>query len=224
MPNAAPSKALIAAQDESTRAARAAAERASALACLEAEIRRLEQSVDAARGVAAGSLAALEALGDGVALTQGVAEARAATADARTASGEARAALESLKREGESRRLRLAAIAEDASRWEARRAAAANQIAELSRRHEELKTELAAAERVPEEIGGQAQRASGRDRQCRSRAAFRPPMPASRPKPCWPKPTRPPRPPTRRLPAPARNVPAQQALFGKRRRAHRGTA
>ncbi len=41
-------QSLIAAQDESTRAARAAAERASALASLEAEIRRLEQSVEAA--------------------------------------------------------------------------------------------------------------------------------------------------------------------------------
>lgn len=42
-------QALIAAQDESTRAARAAAERASALASLEAEIRRLQQSVEAAQ-------------------------------------------------------------------------------------------------------------------------------------------------------------------------------
>ncbi|MBS0279528.1 MAG: chromosome segregation protein SMC, partial [Proteobacteria bacterium] len=66
--------------------------------------------------------------------------------------GEARAALQTLKREGESRRLRLVAIGEDASRWEARRVAAAGQITELSRRHEELKTELAAAERVPEEM------------------------------------------------------------------------
>jgi chromosome segregation protein len=85
-------------------------------------------------------------------LTQQVAEARAASTDARSASGEARAALESLRREGESRRLRLVAIAEDASRWDARRIAAANQITELSRRHEELKTELASAERVPEEM------------------------------------------------------------------------
>ena len=145
---------LIAAQDESTRAARAAAERASALASLEAEIRRLEQSVDAAEESRRASLAALEILGDGVALTQGVAEARSATADARAASGEARAVLETLKREGESRRLRLTAIAEDASRWESRRTAAASQIAELSRRHEELKAELTAAERVPEEMAG----------------------------------------------------------------------
>ncbi len=147
-------QSLIAAQDESTRAARAAAERASALASLEAEIRRLEQSVDAAEEARRASLAALEELGDGVKLTHGVAEARSAAADARSASSEARGALEALKREGESRRLRLAAIAEDASRWDARRVAAASQITELSRRHEELKTELVAAERVPEEMAG----------------------------------------------------------------------
>ena len=145
-------QSLIAAQDDSTRAARASAERASALANLEAEIRRLEQSVEAAEDAKRGSLNALAELGDGVTLTQQVAEARAASTDVRSASSEARAALESLRREGESRRQRLAAIAEDASRWEARRIAAANQITELSRRHEELKTELASAERVPEEM------------------------------------------------------------------------
>ena len=41
-------QALIAAQDDATRAARAAAERASQLASLESEIRRLEQSIAAA--------------------------------------------------------------------------------------------------------------------------------------------------------------------------------
>jgi chromosome segregation protein len=143
---------LISAQDESTRAARAAAERASALASLEAEIRRLEQSVEAAEEARRTSIAALEELGDGVALTEQVAEARSSAADARTTSGEARAALESLKREGESRRQRLAAIAEDAGRWEVRRTAAANQIAELSRRHDELAAELQAAELVPEQM------------------------------------------------------------------------
>ena len=143
---------LITAQDESTRAARAAAERASALASLEAEIRRLEQSVDAANDSRNTAIAVLEELGDGAALTGQVAQARTAAADARTMSGEARAALEGLKREGESRRQRLAAIAEDAARWEGRRNAAANQIAELSRRHEELAGELLAAERVPEQM------------------------------------------------------------------------
>ncbi|HEY4274377.1 MAG TPA: chromosome segregation protein SMC [Rhizomicrobium sp.] len=147
-------KALIAAQGEATRAARAAAERASALANLEAEIRRLEQSVEAAEEARNTANRALEELGDGVVLGQGVANARSSTADARAASGEARSALDGLKREGESRRQRLAAIADDASRWDARRIAAASQITELSRRHEELVVELATAERVPEEMAG----------------------------------------------------------------------
>jgi chromosome segregation protein len=147
-------KSLIAAQDDATRAARAAAERASALANLEAEIRRLEQSVEAAEDARATAQRAIEELGDGVALGQSVADARSSAADARSASGEARAQLESLRREGESRRQRLNAIADDAARWDARRAAAANQITELSRRHEELTVELAAAERVPEEMAG----------------------------------------------------------------------
>jgi len=145
-------QSLIAAQDESTRAARAAAERASQLANLEAEIRRLEQSVAAANDSRAAALRALEELGDGIALTQSVGDARTAAADARSSSGEARAALETLKREGELRNQRLISIAEEAGRWEARRAAAASQIAELSRRHDELTAELAAAERVPEEM------------------------------------------------------------------------
>ena len=145
-------QSLIAAQDESTRAARAAAERASQLANLEAEIRRLEQSVTAAEDSRAAALAALEELGDGVLLSQNVADARTSAADARSSSGEARAALETLKREGELRSQRLASIADEAGRWDARRSAAASQIAELSRRHDELTVELAAAERVPEEM------------------------------------------------------------------------
>jgi chromosome segregation protein len=145
---------LIAAQDESTRAARAVAERASALANLEAEIRRLEQSAKAAEESRLTALAALEELGDGLALAQEVSLSRAAAIQARAASSEALAQLESLKREGESRRQRLAAIAEDAKRWETRRASAASQIAELSRRHEDFLAELANAERVPEEMAG----------------------------------------------------------------------
>src|SRR6185437_11077174 len=145
-------QSLIAAQDESTRAARAAAERASQLANLEAEIRRLEQSVAAANDSRASALAALAELGDGALLTQNVADARTTAADARSLSGEARTALETLKREGELRNQRLASIADEAGRWDARRSAAAAQIAELSRRHDELTAELTAAERVPEEM------------------------------------------------------------------------
>ena len=57
--------------------------------------------------------------------------------------------MESLKRDGEARARRLIAMTDEATRWNGRRTAAANQIAELSRRHDELGVELAAAESVP---------------------------------------------------------------------------
>ncbi|HVV26714.1 MAG TPA: chromosome segregation protein SMC [Rhizomicrobium sp.] len=145
-------QALIAAQDQAARAARAAAERASQLASLEAEIRRLTQSVEAAEESRRQAEAALAELGDGVRLNTDVAEARTQTADARAKAGEARGALESLRREGEARRARLAAISEEQSRWTARKADAEAHIAELARRREELAGELAQAEAVPEQI------------------------------------------------------------------------
>ena len=91
---------LIGAQDLAARAARAAAERASQLASLEAEIRRLAQSVEAAEESHSQAVAGLEELGDGVTLNQSVANARGTTADARTASsvGEAKPASQAWSR------------------------------------------------------------------------------------------------------------------------------
>jgi chromosome segregation protein len=143
---------LIAAQDESTRAARANAERSAALASMEAEIRRLEQSVEGAEEARRQAENSLMELGDGAGLTGEVADVRSRATAARLTSSEARVALDGLKRESEVREQRLAAIAGDAARWEARRNAAAKQIAELTRRHGELEAELAKAERLPEEI------------------------------------------------------------------------
>jgi len=145
-------QALVAAQDHATRAARAAAERASQLASLEAEIRRLTESVETAEQNRAEAENGLVELGDGSELTSSATQAREATAEARTTSSEARGALEALRREDEARDRRLATIAQDKGRWEARREAAALQITELSRRQEELGAQLEVAERVPEEI------------------------------------------------------------------------
>jgi chromosome segregation protein len=145
-------QALSAAQDFATKAARAAAERASQLASLEAEIRRLTESVETAEQNRDEAERGLAELGDGNELTARAAEARETTAAARTASSEARGALEALRREDEARDRRLAVIAQDKGRWQARREAAASQIAELSRRQEELGVQLEAAERVPSEI------------------------------------------------------------------------
>jgi chromosome segregation protein len=144
---------LIAAQDSATKAARAAAERASQLASLEAEIRRLTEAVETAEHNRAEAEAGLAELGDGSDLNARATEARERAAEARTQSSEARAALETLRREQNARGHRLGVIAQDKSRWENRRAAAAAQLTELSRRHEELGRQLEAAERVPAEIG-----------------------------------------------------------------------
>jgi len=143
---------LIASQDRANRAARAAAERASQLASLEAEMRRLVQSVEAAEESRASAAAGLEELGDGVQLSQDVADVRGRTADARTKASEARGALESLRREGEARRTRIAAISEEQTRWTTRKTDAQSHIAELVRRQEELTGELKQAELVPEQI------------------------------------------------------------------------
>lgn len=143
---------LIEAQDQANRAARAAAERASQLASLEAEIRRLTQSVQAAEESRIAAQSGLDDLGDGVELVEKVAEARGRTAEARTKAGEARGALEGLRREGEARRTRLVTIADEQVRWEARKAQAVSHVAELTRRQDELSSELAAAELLPQQI------------------------------------------------------------------------
>ena len=146
------SQALTASQDQANRAARAAAERASQLASLESEIRRLSQSVEAAEESRIQAAGGLEELGDGIALQESVANARGKTAESRTQTSEARAALDVLKREGEARRRRMSAIAEEQTRWNARKSAAQDKSSELARRQGELDIELATAEEVPQQI------------------------------------------------------------------------
>jgi chromosome segregation protein len=147
-------RGLIEAQDDAARTARAAAERASRLASLEAEIRRLAASRDAAQDAEKQAVDALAELGDGQTLTQSVGNARQNAAEARIASSEARAAVDGLKRDHENRQRRVAAIEEERSRWQARRDAASHHIEELQRRRDELNTALVAAEAVPEAIAG----------------------------------------------------------------------
>jgi chromosome segregation protein len=145
-------QSLIALQDNSTKEARAAAERASQLASLEAEIRRLTQARDAALEARKQADGELVKLGDGALLIRQGSTQREATVEARTAYSEARATLEGLKREGESRTRRLSAIADDSERWQDRRRAAGSHIEELERRNEDMARELREAETVPERI------------------------------------------------------------------------
>jgi chromosome segregation protein len=141
--------AALAAQGAATIAARQAAERASQLASLEAEIRRLTQARDTAIEAERMAAQSLEELGDGQALIQAVGNARESAAEARGNATNARAALEGLKRDGETRARRLGAIAEERIRWEQRETAAAEHIAELERRRGELGDELVVAEAAP---------------------------------------------------------------------------
>jgi chromosome segregation protein len=146
-------QAALAAQEFAARAARAAAERSSQLATLEAEIRRLNQARDAAGEAERGADFALAELGDGISLQSGFADAREHASLARNAHAEARAALETLKRDREARSRRLSAIADERARWDSRREAAQQHIAELNRRFEEMAQELAALDAVPEALG-----------------------------------------------------------------------
>ena len=145
-------QAIIAAQESSAKAARAAAERASKLASVEAEIRRVSEARETALAAESQAAAGLAELGDGAMLLHAVAEVRENAIEARTASGEARAKVENLKREGEARARRLAAIADERLRWQARHEAASLHIAELDRRKDDLAGELAVAEAAPEAI------------------------------------------------------------------------
>ncbi|MGA9795431.1 MAG: chromosome segregation protein SMC [Rhizomicrobium sp.] len=145
---------LIEAQSEAARAARAAAERASQLASLESEIRRLALAHDAATESASQAAASLKELGDGSALAEAIESARGNAIGTRATFAEARSAVSSLSRDAEIRAQRLVALAEERSRWEARRAAAATQIVELNRRLEEMRGELATLDAVPQSIAG----------------------------------------------------------------------
>ena len=145
-------QALLQAQTETANIARAVAERASQLASLEAECRRLTQTRDAARESARQASEALAALGDGIALANATAEARAAAAQARSADSTARAKVAGLSREAEARAQRLTAVATERARWELRRTSASEQMAEHLRRQDRLREELAGVEAVPAQI------------------------------------------------------------------------
>ncbi len=167
-------KGLIEAQDDAARTARAAADRAARLATLEAEIRRLTAALEAARDAERQASEMLAELGDGASLSQAVTVARQTAADARAASSEARANLETLRREREGRERRRSAIAEDETRWRARREGAEAQIEELGRRREQLNAALAAALAVPESVAekrGALMDAIGAAESARARAA-----------------------------------------------------
>jgi chromosome segregation protein len=144
--------ALIRAQDASARAARVAAERTARFATLQAELMGLEQIRENARRAAEAAEQALAGLADGDALAAELANARHAAAKARDSASEARAVLETMRREAHQRGARLAAIAEENTRWSSRRDAAIRQIESLGERIAEMNGELALLEAAPAAI------------------------------------------------------------------------
>ena len=146
-------QAALSAQEAAAKAARAAAERSAQLATLEAEIRRLALSRDAASEATSNADAGLTELVDGTDLQDRTSRARERAGEARSVHVEARANLESLKRDRQIREQRLGAIADERQRWQQRNSAAQDQIAELNRRIGEMREELAALEAVPEMLG-----------------------------------------------------------------------
>jgi chromosome segregation protein len=144
--------AFIALQDAAAKAARLAAEHASLLAALQAEMARYREALENARTAEAAAREALQGLPDGTALASDLADARGLAAQARSAASEARAAVETLRREALVRAQRLQAIADDAERWAARRASAAEQIAALQERVALMSGELETLDAVPGQI------------------------------------------------------------------------
>ncbi len=149
---------LIAAQDEAAKAARLAAERATRLAGLDAELRSLGTTQENARRAAHAAIEALNALPDASHLATRLAEAREIAADARSTVSDARAGLETMRREALARSQRLTVLAEDIARWSSRRGAAAQQIAELNNRLAEMTGELTALEAAPIDIAARRSR------------------------------------------------------------------
>jgi chromosome segregation protein len=144
--------ALIRAQDASARAARVAAERTARFATLQAELKGLEQIRENARRAAEAAEQALAALPNSDVLAATLADARHSAAQARDSAGEARTVLETMRREALQRGARLAAIAEEHTRWALRRDAAIRQIESLGERIAEMNAELALLEAAPASI------------------------------------------------------------------------
>jgi chromosome segregation protein len=144
--------ALIRAQDASARAARLAAERTARFATLQAELKGLEQIRENARRAAEAAEQALAALPDGDALAATLAGARHSAAEARDSASETRTVLETMRREALQRSARLAAIAEENTRWASRRDAAIRQIESLGERIAEMNAELTLLEAAPASI------------------------------------------------------------------------
>ncbi|MEJ0043865.1 MAG: hypothetical protein WDM81_17360 [Rhizomicrobium sp.] len=201
-------QALIAAQDFSTKAARAAAERASQLASLEAEIRRLTQSHEAALDSRRNAEAELEQLGDGRRAHPG--QRRCPRPQCRGPHLLCRSPRHARRPSARGReppapprrhRRRTRPLGRTPRRRRRPYRRARTPPRRTQRRARRCRSP-AGTDRAP------ARQPARRHRRRRHRAPSTLPTPAPRPKACSPRPTRPRRPPTPRSPPRARNAPA----------------
>lgn len=145
-------RAFDAARDSVVLADRQAAEisaRATAIEDALARLRIEQAESDKARAAAEATVASTADSGD---LPARVAEQRVRAAEARSQAAEARAALQGLLRERDMRARRLAAIADDVRAWQARKANAAAQIAEIHQRLTAVRDERRHLDGLPADL------------------------------------------------------------------------
>lgn len=138
-------RALSAAQAE---AARAEARRAGLVEALD----RAEARLGHARSDLASAESAKDQADEADDGTAGLEEARHAAEVARAASGDARAALETIKRDAQGRRHRLAALEREAADWQRREASARERLDTIRNQIAETRAALEKAEPLPETL------------------------------------------------------------------------
>ncbi|WP_333684152.1 chromosome segregation protein SMC [Pontibaca methylaminivorans] len=137
---------------------------------LELALSRHEEALTAARADLRDAQHALAALGDPQASEARVEEQRIALEAARITMMTHRSAHDELRRDGEARERRSAAVARDLESWQSRHATADRRIAELDQRRTEAEAALAAAAGAPDEIAARRQALAGEVDRARARA------------------------------------------------------
>ncbi len=138
------------AREALAQAERRLAERISRTAALAEAKARLDAGLAEAEAALAAAEAARSEDDDTAELEARLAQARTAVAEARSAAATARADVQTLEREADLRRRRLAAIAADRAAWQGRAARAAEVVAELTQRREATASELATLVDAPD--------------------------------------------------------------------------
>jgi len=142
-------------REQETRLAQKRAALESRQAALAASLERLAAEKAEAEQQRVAADAALAEIGDLTERRQQADAGRAVLAEKRTAVVETRSRHDALKREAESRRQRLAAIADERRSWDGRASGAAQRISEIEARLAEERNAIATYEKRPAEIAAQ---------------------------------------------------------------------